>query len=132
VAFSSVNSGYSLLNVNFEQEDPMRDEDFITEVQTRAGLPARADAERATQATLAVLGEQLPDSAAGPVAAALPERLGAQLWGPRQRSRVTAAQAGRLSRGIAPGEASWPGDTTTTDADIDAGAFPHSAGAAGS
>ena len=97
----------------------MRDEDFITQVQTRAGLAARADAERATQATLAILGEQLPDSAAGPAAAALPERLGAQLWGPRERSRATAAQAGRLSRGIAPGEGSWPGDNTSADADLD-------------
>lgn len=93
----------------------MRDEDFITEVQTRAGLSARADAERATQAALAILGEQLPDSVAGPAAAALPEQLGAQLWGQRERSRATAAQAGRLSRGISPGEGSWPGDTTTTD-----------------
>jgi len=97
----------------------VRDEDFITEVQTRAGLTARADAERAALATLAILGEQLPDSAAGPAAAALPERLGAQLWGQRERSRVTAAQAGRLSRGIARGEGSWPGDSTSADADID-------------
>jgi uncharacterized protein (DUF2267 family) len=95
------------------------DEDFITEVQTRAGLTARADAERATQAILSILGERLPDSAAGPAAAALPDRLGAQLWGQRKRSRVTAAQAGRLSRGVARGEGSWPGDNTSADADID-------------
>ncbi len=99
----------------------MRDEEFITEVQTRAGLAARADAERATAATLALLGEQLPDSVAGPAAAALPERLGARLWGQRERSHATAARAGRLSRGVAQGEGSWPGDNTSSDADIDGG-----------
>jgi uncharacterized protein (DUF2267 family) len=91
----------------------MRDEDFITEVQARAGLTARADAERATQAIMSILGEQLPDSVAGPAAAALPEQLGDQLWGQRGRSRETAAQAGRLSSGIAQGEGSWPGDNTS-------------------
>jgi len=96
----------------------MRDEEFITEVQARADL-ARGDVERAIWATLTVLGEQLPDNVVGPVAAALPERLGEQLWGGRPRSRVTAAQAGRLSRGVAQGEASWPGDNTVADADID-------------
>ncbi len=99
----------------------MRDEDFITKVQTRAELATRADAEQATYATLAILGEQLPDSVAGLVAAALPERLGAQLWTQRERSHATAAQAGRLSRGIAQGEGSWPGDNTSADADIDGG-----------
>ncbi|MGH3886476.1 MAG: DUF2267 domain-containing protein [Pseudonocardiaceae bacterium] len=92
----------------------MRDEEFITEVQTRAGLSSRADAERVTRATLAILGEQLPDSVAGVVAAALPEQLGEQLWGRGARSQVTAAQAGRLSRGVEQDEASWPGDTTST------------------
>lgn len=99
----------------------MRDEEFIAEVQTRAGLAARVDAERATHAALAILGEQLPDGVAGPIAAALPERLGAQLWGKRERSRATAAQAGRLSRGIAEGEGSWPGDNTSAGTDIDGG-----------
>lgn len=97
----------------------MRDEEFISEVQARAGLSARGDAERATQATLAILGEQLPDSVAGAVAAALPEGLGEHLWGQRARSCATAAQAGRLSRGVARGEGSWPGDNTIADADID-------------
>jgi Uncharacterized conserved protein (DUF2267) len=95
------------------------DEEFIAEVQARAGLRTRADAERASRATLAILGEQLPDNVAGPAAAALPGQLGDQLWGPRARSRVSAAQAGRLSRGIAPGESSWPGDNTTINPDID-------------
>ena len=97
----------------------MRDEEFITEVAARAGLDGRDDVERVIRATLTVLGEQLPDNVAGPVVAALPEQLGAQLWGGRPRSRVTAAQAGRLSRGVAEGEASWPGDNTVADADID-------------
>jgi uncharacterized protein (DUF2267 family) len=99
----------------------VRDEEFITEVQTRAGLDSRDDAERAARAVLAVLGEQLPDSVVGPVAAALPERLGEQVWCQRARSRVIAARAGRLSRGIAHGEGSWPGDHTNADVDIDGG-----------
>jgi uncharacterized protein (DUF2267 family) len=97
----------------------MDDEQFINEVQNRAGLTARADAERAIYATMMLLGEQLPDNLVGPIAAALPERLGEQLWGTRPRSRATAAQAGRLSRGVARGEGSWPGDNTVADADID-------------
>lgn len=103
----------------------MRDQEFVSEVQARAGLGVTGDVERVIRATLAVLGEQLPDSMAGPVAAALPERLGEQLWGLRElRSHATAAQAGRLSRGVARGEGSWPGDNTVADADIDAGR-PH-------
>jgi len=97
----------------------VRDEEFISEVQSRAGLSARGDAECAIRATLAILGEQLPDSVVGAVAAALPERLGEQVWGQRARSRATAAQAGRLSRGVARGEGSWPGDNTIADSDID-------------
>ncbi|MGH4009473.1 MAG: DUF2267 domain-containing protein [Pseudonocardiaceae bacterium] len=97
----------------------MRDEEFITEVQARAELDTRADVERVARATLAILGEHLPDSVAGAVAAALPEQLGEHLWGRRARSQVTAAQAGRLSRGVQRGEASWPGDNTTTDTDIE-------------
>jgi uncharacterized protein (DUF2267 family) len=97
----------------------VRDEEFISEVQARAGLSDRGDAERATHAALAILGEQLPDSVAGAVAAALPEWLGEHLWGQRARSCATAAQAGRLSRGIAPGEGSWPGDNTIAAADTD-------------
>ncbi|MDQ4011190.1 MAG: DUF2267 domain-containing protein [Actinomycetota bacterium] len=105
----------------------MRDEEFITEVQIRAGLSTRAEAERVTHATLAVLGENLPDSVAGAAAAALPERLGGQLWGRGARSQETAAQAGRLSRGVERGEGSWPGDNTSADADIDVGDL-HAAG----
>jgi uncharacterized protein (DUF2267 family) len=102
----------------------VRDQEFISEVQARAGLESRGDAERASLATLAILGEQLPDSVAGAAAAALPERLGDQLWGNRARSRAGAAQAGRLSRGVAQGESSWPGDHTNADADIDTGHRP--------
>ena len=97
----------------------MRDQEFISKVAWRAGFSDRRDAERAIQATLEALGEQLPDSVAASVAAALPERLGKQLWAQRVRSQATAAQAGRLSRGVARGEGSWPGDSTTADADID-------------
>lgn len=108
------------------QEDQVRDEEFISEVGARAGLEVRDDLVRAVRATLAVLGEQLPDGIAGAVAAALPEQLGAQLWDQggdqkerQPRSRATAAQAGRLSRGVARGEGSWPGDITLADADAE-------------
>lgn len=93
----------------------MHDEDFITEVQTRAGLPVRADAERASRAALEVLGEQLPDNVAAPAAAALPEQLGALLWGGVSRARAGRAQAGRLSKGVERDEGSWPGDSTSAD-----------------
>ncbi len=99
----------------------MRDEEFITEVHSRTRLNTRADTERVIRATLAVLGEQLPDGVAGAAAAVLPEQLGAQLWRCGARSQVTAAQAGRLSRGVGLGEGSWPGDNTSADADIDGG-----------
>ncbi|MFN2478244.1 MAG: DUF2267 domain-containing protein [Pseudonocardiaceae bacterium] len=99
----------------------MSDEQFISEVQVRAGLDTRNDAERAIRATLTILSEQLPDDVARSVAAALPERLGEQLRGRQTRSIVAAAQAGRLSRGLAEGEGSWPGDDTVADADIDDG-----------
>jgi hypothetical protein len=95
----------------------VRDDEFISEVLRRAG--AGSWGEPVCFATLQVLGELLPDGVAGPAAAALPERLGDQLWGHRARSRAGAAQAGRLSRGVARGESSWPGDHTNADADID-------------
>jgi uncharacterized protein (DUF2267 family) len=104
----------------------VRDEEFISEVQARAGIESRNDTERAIRATLTVLSEQLPDEVAGSVAAALPERLGEQLRGRRSRSRVAAAQAGRLSRGLAEGEGSWPGDDTVANADIDDGRIEQS------
>jgi uncharacterized protein (DUF2267 family) len=97
----------------------MHEEQFVNQVQTRTGLACRSDTERVIYATLEILGEQLPGNLVGPVAAALPERLGEHLWATRPRSRVTAAQAGRLSRGVARGEGSWPGDNTVADADID-------------
>jgi uncharacterized protein (DUF2267 family) len=98
----------------------MRDEEFISEVQTWAGLTVRADAERAVVATLVVLGEQLPGDVAGPAVAALPEWLGERLWGSGSRPPSTAARAGRLSAGVARGEGSWPGDSTSADTDVDA------------
>jgi uncharacterized protein (DUF2267 family) len=97
----------------------VRDHEFISEVASRAGLSDREEAERVIRATLGTLGDQLPDSVAAAVAAALPEELGEHVWAQRVRSQATAAQAGRLSRGVARGEGSWPGDSTTANADID-------------
>jgi uncharacterized protein (DUF2267 family) len=99
----------------------VRDEEFITAVHSRTGLSNRSDTERVVRATLEVLGEQLPDDVAGAAAAALPEQLGQQLWRRGGRSQATAAQAGRLSRGVELGEGSWPGDNTSAGVDIDGG-----------
>jgi uncharacterized protein (DUF2267 family) len=109
-----------------QQEDPVHDEEFISEVQARAGMKSRNDAERAIRAALTILSEQLSDEVAGSVAAVLPGSFGEHLRGPRSRSIVAAAQAGRLSRGVAEGEGSWPGDVTVADADIDDGRIDHS------
>ncbi len=55
----------------------MRHDEFIGEVQHRAKLPSRGDAERATRATLETLGERLgaPDN----LAAQLPPEIGRHL-----------------------------------------------------
>jgi uncharacterized protein (DUF2267 family) len=55
----------------------MRHDDFIGEVQHRAKLPSRGDAERATRATLEALGERL--GAADNVAAQQPSETGRHL-----------------------------------------------------
>lgn len=57
----------------------MRHDEFIGEVQHRAKLPSRGDAERVTRVTLETLGErmQAPDN----VAAQLPPEIGRHLAG---------------------------------------------------
>jgi uncharacterized protein (DUF2267 family) len=63
-----------------------RDE-FIGEVQARAGLTSPVEAERATRATLETLAEHLASSAATRLAAQLPYEIGEHL------RRVVAAAA---------------------------------------
>lgn len=57
----------------------MQHDEFIGQVQDRARLASRGDAERATRATLETLGERLPEGLAGNLAAQLPVEIGEHL-----------------------------------------------------
>ena len=66
----------------------MDHDEFIGQVQQRARLSSRGDAERATRATLETLGERIADGAARNLAAQLPHEIGEHL------RRVAPAQEG--------------------------------------
>lgn len=53
----------------------MRHDEFLAQVQRRAQLPSRDDADRATYATLETLGERLTGDEAKDLAAQLPPEL---------------------------------------------------------
>ena len=57
----------------------MTHDQFIGQVQNRGHLSSRADAERATRATLETLGERLAGGEAGNLAAQLPREIGEYL-----------------------------------------------------
>jgi uncharacterized protein (DUF2267 family) len=57
----------------------MEHDEFIGQVQHRARLASRGDAERATRATLERLAERIADGAAGNLAAQLPREIGEHL-----------------------------------------------------
>jgi uncharacterized protein (DUF2267 family) len=57
----------------------MGHDEFIGQVQARARLPSRGDAEKATRVTLETLGERLAGGAPGNLAAQLPEEIGRYL-----------------------------------------------------
>ncbi|WP_395108522.1 DUF2267 domain-containing protein [Actinomadura sp. SCN-SB] len=57
----------------------MQHDDFIGQVQNRARLPSRGDAERACRATLETLGERIPEGLADNLAAQLPVEIGEHL-----------------------------------------------------
>lgn len=57
----------------------MQHDEFIGQVQARARLASRGDAEAATRATLETLGERLPEGLAGNLAAQLPQEIGEHL-----------------------------------------------------
>ncbi len=57
----------------------MQHDQFIGQVQARAKLPSRGDAERAVRATLETLGERLPEGLADNLAAQLPLEIGEHL-----------------------------------------------------
>jgi uncharacterized protein (DUF2267 family) len=54
-------------------------DEFIGQVQARARLSSRGDAERATRATLETLAERIPEGLADNVAAQLPHEIGEHL-----------------------------------------------------
>lgn len=57
----------------------MQHDDFIGQVQNRARLPSRGDAERASRATLETLAERVPEGLADNLAAQLPHEIGEHL-----------------------------------------------------
>ncbi|MDQ3764462.1 MAG: DUF2267 domain-containing protein [Actinomycetota bacterium] len=67
----------------------MRHDEFIGQVQHRARLPSRGDAERLTRATLETLGERIPEGTVTNLASQLPQEIGEHL-----RRTVTMGGAG--------------------------------------
>lgn len=57
----------------------MQHDQFIGQVQARARLGSRGDAERAVRATLETLGERIPEGLADNMAAQLPHEVGEHL-----------------------------------------------------
>jgi uncharacterized protein (DUF2267 family) len=57
----------------------MRHDEFIGQVQSRAKLAGRDQAERASRATLETLGERIPEGLADNLAAQLPYEIGEHL-----------------------------------------------------
>ncbi|HEX8008398.1 MAG TPA: DUF2267 domain-containing protein [Trebonia sp.] len=57
----------------------MQHDEFIGQVQSRARLPSRGDAERASRATLETLAERVPEGLADNLAAQLPHEIGEHL-----------------------------------------------------
>jgi uncharacterized protein (DUF2267 family) len=57
----------------------MQHDQMIGQVQARAKLSSRGDAERAVRATLETLGERLPEGLADNLAAQLPQEIGEHL-----------------------------------------------------
>lgn len=57
----------------------MQHDEFIGQVQSRARLASRGEAEAATRATLETLGERVPETVASKLASQLPQELGGHL-----------------------------------------------------
>lgn len=57
----------------------MQHDEFIGQVQARARVPSRGDAERATRSTPETLGERLPEGLVDNLAAQLPVEIGEHL-----------------------------------------------------
>lgn len=72
----------------------MKHDEFIGQVQDRARLSSRGDAERATRATLETLAERMADGAAQNLAAQLPHEIGEHL---RRQAQQQEGTGERLS-----------------------------------
>lgn len=70
----------------------MRHDEFVGQVQHRAELPSRGDAETIIRATLETLGERLLPQAAAHIAAQLPPELGRHLHGTDHFEHFTLLQ----------------------------------------
>jgi uncharacterized protein (DUF2267 family) len=70
----------------------MQHDEFIGEVQARARLSSRGDAERATRAVLETLGERLAGGQPHNLAAQLPEEIGRHLEGRRGVDKLSLDQ----------------------------------------
>lgn len=71
----------------------MQHDEFIGQVQHRAQLPSRGDAERMARGTLETLGERIPEQLAAHLASQLPHEIGEHL-----RRTVTMGGAGTGER----------------------------------
>jgi uncharacterized protein (DUF2267 family) len=71
----------------------MRHDEFIGQVQDRAKLSSRGEAEGSTRATLETLGERIPEMVAEHLAAQLPTEIGESL-----RRTITMGGAGSGER----------------------------------
>lgn len=72
----------------------MDHDEFIGQVQSRARLASRGEAERATRATLETLAERIADGAAQNLAAQLPSEIGEHL---RRKAPAAAGTGERFS-----------------------------------
>lgn len=67
----------------------MKHDEFIGQVQARARLASRGDAERATRVVLEALGRRLAGGAPHNLAAQLPEEIGRHLEGHEEAERLS-------------------------------------------
>lgn len=74
----------------------MEHDEFIGQVQHRARLASRGEAERATRATLETLAERITDGAAQNLAAQLPREIGEHL---RRKAPAQAGSGEQFSSG---------------------------------
>jgi uncharacterized protein (DUF2267 family) len=79
----------------------MKHDEFIGQVQARARLPSRGDAERATRVVLETLGDRLAGGEPDDLAAQLPEEIGRHLRGREEVEKLSLDDFfARVSEGL--------------------------------